>query len=1529
MDYKYKRGQIFGKRLKVPKNILAGVYNCTLSFSEFMEYELEDKIPITCLAIEDRQIVQKFGIEKAKTFDWELLDKYVFYTNVNFKTFLMQCSETDEDINEKLNEIASDNLRPIDYSKRLQALYPDRMIFSIDDYPPNQRNVIKRFNKGEVSLVEIIRNWELFKDNDLSICLKNDSYNVIGITSSELKTFMSTFQNFVHLILETGPIYSLIQEFNSLSGQERLEYIKKITDSVLEKTIRIDRYHSVLELSNEEYKQLFQYSSMQEYFKKASPYSDYYIDKIFEELGELPHDYIFDIPIPFNVLKNSDVLSFIGIYGLKNTVDFDNECGHFFTKDECNMLKLMYEMYMHYGGNEHDPNKYIYTRNPYDENGNYVDRLYTKDEFYEAIKRMVIYGPSNWDYASKAPDYRSMTGEFRVRNASLFISEQAPEELQKEFYTKNITPHLLVEHPDYIPYLEGKDLSSCFRKRDVYVEGSNSLYGYENFYNFLGEKLSFHEVMDFITEYSDVFDIVFDRSISEIYLYEIRLSKEDTIQEIKKKVHTTFKKFIVEKGIIYPKNIPQNLKDQYPSMFLSIDAPKELQEAFYNRTITNDFILSNPVYRKYLRKVDLELLYKYMPVKVSRNGNVNSYINLTTAIEQVFGSEDSFDIMLQYGKYIETVFEQNRLCEFQLHPESSKDEVLKELDSVILKVILEGVMKYDENMPNHFKSANPTLFLDSSLPQDMRDKFYDRKFTIDDFSSNPSLLDLFADTNIVCGFPMNLSWMIPLFNDLKDLKEANHNRLKLMEAYYKIKDIPLQSVFRECVMEFENNLNMEKIECLSEVLERLSYSNSSEIFAFRKELAVQLLKTENPLESLDKVEEIFIKNNIPIVGKIYSCFEILHPDFRGFLFDDNSMVSPVLQSSSTMRKKTIVFADLIKASFGSNNKSVLSYLNNIEIGSSLYDSIKNGSRKYDALTEEERQELATFSKHLSTLYNNTLKGKKDDNQFQVSGDVILDIQKLSILLSPNGNLDYNLADRVIRMFCGFAGINSLEQAKYYIHTKVDTANSRNRESAKNDMTLEQGDFIKGIGSIKYLHNILQNGSVSKEFLGSSAGSDLTPLDTDISMILSDGTIWEKMARTAASKYGPIWFVLKNDGRFNITRTKEETVEQSKDISKMETFYTGVLGSDHYGIRTGFASSEINYIVMEDYDRRVGLEIAMNGFYIPVVDKEGKIVFTPNDYDKIREKMSGLTYFGEDSYHFSDHLVTEETEYFASKIEENNYEVQGKRTQINEMIRSSLEELGLQLKTTLDGDLTEGFVEIIDTGSTGRGTNKPGDGDFDFMMRLDKIILLNPTKLNELKQTLLRRLGKENSFEITDSGDFRLKNVLLPSSIAVDIDITFTEKTDKVSYSTDMSIQDRLSTIQKTDSEKYKYVVANILLAKRVLKEAGAYKPNRGEVPQGGLGGVGIENWILQNGGSFIDAATSFVESAEGKTFQEFQDSYQVWDFGDNHLAEKRGKYSHDNFVANNMSEVGYQKMVQALKEYLKTAQLSQIESIHK
>ena len=1025
--------------------------------------------------------------------------------------------------------------------------------------------------------------------------------------------------------------------------------------------------------------------------------------------------------------------------------------------------------------------------------------------------------------------------------------------------------------------------------------------------------------------------------------YEIKFSNNDDINQIQNKIHETLRKLIIEKGLTYPTHIPKELISKYPSMFLDKTAPQELQEAFYGRTITSEFILSNPTYRNHLNGVDLECLFKYMPVGImSKNylgdiaytgslehKRIQENINFVNALKETFGESNVLDVMLIYGKYVEQVYEANNLKNFLYNPEFTQDEFLDELDKTILQNIIDLNMKYDENISSHFKNNNPTLFLGADVPQEIKDKFYNREFTLKDFNDNPELLNIFENTNIACAFSENMSWIIPLFNDTKNFKTGNYNRMKVILAYSKIQDVDLQKTFKEYVMKFETNIDVEKIEYVSEVLSRLSLSNSSEIFTFRKELAPQILKSDNPFETFDKIESLFVKNNIPTVGKIYSCFDILHPDFKGFNFD-NSMISPVLKSSTLMGKSIVIFSDLIKCSFGSNNRSVNDYLNNIDFASKLYESIRKGQIQYDELDQVEKDELLIFSRHLATLYNNTLQAKKMVEEVKLTGSVMDDLLELSKKMSPNGTLNYNLGDRVIRMFCGFAGINTLSQAKEYIYKKITTVDEKNRNAAGYDMILERGDFIKGIGSVNYLKDILQNGSISKEYLGASAGSDFTPLDTDVSMIITnDRTISDKINSTAANSYGPIWFVLKNDDRFMVTRDSNRTFDAKKDMTKMEVFYTGVVGKDHYGIRTGFASSEINYVVMEDYDSRVGLEIAMNGFYIPVADKNGKIIFTPNDYDKLREKMSGLSYYGENNYVFSNNLITEDTQYFADQVEKYGYEIHEKREKITAVIKKSLGELDLQLKTYMDGDLTEGIVELIDTGSTGRGTNKLGDGDFDFMMRLDKSILSDSCKVEQLKKKMLKNFGKDGSSELTADGDFRLKNVEIDAETIVDIDITFDKKTDKVSYSTDMALQDRLSTIKKIDPKKYKYVVANILLAKEVLKQAGVYKPNRGETPQGGLGGVGIENWILQNGGSFVDAAIDFIKMSVGKNFSEFKDSYYIWDFGENHLASRRGKYPHDNFVSSNMSEDGYNKMVQVLNTYINNVKLIDYNGVHK
>jgi len=1526
MEYRYKKGQLFRKKLPVPKGIRNMIYNCNLTLKYFLEYDLDDKIPISCLASKDRQLVEKFGIDRIKTIDWELERKFRHERDFDFHELIMSIDSSVDDLNMSLYELTKDLIRPDEYTEKMKEVYSKRLIDESTISNKSELSLAINFNRGVLPLTAFINNWGMFKDLDLSYCLKKDKKNEQHITDEQLKKFMSKYEVLAPLIVENYDIYTFINAVNNLNTEEEInDYIKQFTDDILSNTIReYGDYRSPIKPTNDEYKEIFKYSSLGEYLKKF-----YYGDEPLEllnELEKLPREYIFNISISFSDLLNRHVISFINTFGLQNIVDFDNECGHFFSNNDCEMLKLMFSMYMAYAGNEHDHKKNIY----YDKDGNHIeDGTYSKDQFYESMRRMIVYGPSDWNYMDKAPDYRNMTGEFKLRNQDLFISDDAPEELKKFFYTKSITPQLIANNPEFIQYLKGKDLSSCFKNIEIRVTDKDTPYGYINFYDFLSRNNSFDDMIGFVSEYSDIFDIIFDDNIDR-YIYAVNYFYQDTIEQTKDKINDVLRRIIIERGFSFPKRIPEDLKNKYPTMFISDDAPQELQDAYYNRKISSEFILSNPNYIDFLKQVDLDFLYKYMPVRI-KNENEDelyryeyNYESFVSVICKKFGKEDSFDLMLLYGKYIEAIYEANKMRDIKLSPNMSKDDLLDLLDTTIYQIIVDGLIKYDEKAPTHFKNNYPSLFLNDDVPQKIRDKFYGRNFTLEDFDSNPDLIEIFQTTNIACGFPENVAWIIPLFSNIDNKKASNLNRLRVISVYSKIEDVELQKAFKEYVQEYGNDIDIDKIDCVSEVLSRLTLSNSSEIFTFRKELAFQILKSDNPIESLNKIEDVFIRNNIPTVGKVYSCFEILHPNFQGFDYAIDR-ISPALKKSSLEQKNLIIFSDLIKASFGSNNRSVLEYLKNIEIGSELYENIKSGKVSYETLDNEYQNLLLIFSNYLATIYNNTMLAKKKNDSFISTGDVLEDILELSKRISPNGTIDYNLGDRVIRMFCGLVGIDTLEQAKKYIERNIKTADIRNRNASKSDVVLEKGDFIKGIGSITYLRNILQNGSVSKEYLGSSADSDLTPLDTDVSMILnSEGTIEQKINGTAASSYGPIWFVLKNDDRF-LSYGEDDKVK--RDLSKLEVFGTWILGKDHYGIRTGFASSEINYIIMENYDLRVGLEIVMNGFYIPVANKEGKIVFTPDDYDKLRTKMSGLSYYGESNYLFSKNLIINDVEHFASQIEQSNNDVLIKRTKINDVIKKSLDELGLQLKTKIDGNLADGFVELIDTGSTGRGTNKPGDGDFDFMMRLDRRIISDPSKLNKLKEALLKNLGREHSSEVTGTGDFRLKNVQLDADTCVDIDITFTEKTDKVSYSTDMALQDRLATISKTDSEKYKYVVANILLAKKILKDAGCYKPYRSDNTQGGLGGVGIENWILQNGGSFVDAAKSFIDVAEGKSFSEFQLAYQIWDFGDNHLAERRGQYSHDNFVSNNMSEDGYYKMINALKEFLKTIEYADSDSL--
>ncbi len=872
-----------------------------------------------------------------------------------------------------------------------------------------------------------------------------------------------------------------------------------------------------------------------------------------------------------------------------------------------------------------------------------------------------------------------------------------------------------------------------------------------------------------------------------------------------------------------------------------------------------------------------------------------------------------------------------------------------------------------------------------------------------------------------------------------------------------------RKLFDSYIKEHYDELTIDQIKWMASIVSRLVNSNASELAERSEAFTSELLKLDADKipEALDKIEDIYIHNHLPYVGKNYLVFRTMHPspnleddfNFSPLSYGRPNTISPVLQQATGDLKSgkldqmlnsrdAIIVSDLLRASLGSNNRSIREYLTTLKNGQALLDQLSSGELDWDAFNQPTSlmdkdakanyDTLSTFAWHLATIYNSTLPGKEhpyqlvhpqsDTEELSTQPNALqTDFTNLTSLIKPNGR--YSLADRAVRYFAHFVGIEDLAGAERYMDNIVKEADARNRKTAEylattKEPKLQPGDLVKGMGGtdgygIRYLSYAFQNGSISKEYLGDASRSDTTPLDADASIVLDllngEQTINQVMASMLADGYGGgLWVVLRPDkDRFIITRrdnreadrsvydlsvpdanfdrtdlTQEEIDRRLEEIAeakrhrreglpKLEIFATGVDGSGHYGVRTGFGMNLVSFCVTDSTLRDstpvsevTKLEIALGGFYVPIVDRSSEeLIFTPDDYDKMRAQMSGLSYYHTGEYQFapdselelgeltldkkslsavsapttsstsssssstsddaqggtsSGSITIPSTTTIIDQLPAGMAETDHKHEVINQAIKQAItgiHDLNLSYKDYLDGDLTENIVEMIDTGSTGRQTNAPGSGDFDYLARLDRSILNDPTKKQQITDALLAAFGRENDGSAIVNGNLRLKQVSIDGlAEPVDIDITFAQKTNKVQYPTDAALADRLDNIKNQSETKYRQVLANIIYAKQFLKATGAYKPRRSPEAEGigGLGGVGIENWVLQHGGSFKQAARDFLAVADNcSSFEDFCAHYPVWDYGENHKGIR--SKPHDNFVADNMNPEGYERMKEALR----------------
>ena len=1589
MNYKYKRGQIFGKRLNVPRSVLDRVYRNSCTYSDFVDYELFDKIPTSCMRKPDITILNKFGKDICDNLDWEIIsntngDMYVF-------DVVMSLNPNTKDINLALYEKIKDRIRLSDYSTKMRELFSDRFIDYTEDMLDRYGPIIDDFNYGKASLSTMVKNWDLFKDRDLSYCLLHDKANEKHVTDAMVKNFMSNHSGLAPIIAKNGDIYSVISDISLFSTpEEEKAYLKQVTDDILRKTKKqYGDYTDPLELTDDEYKELFKYSSMKDYL---SQYDSYGAGLLVEELKKLPEDYVFNNSISFHELLNYEVLHFVGTFGLKNIVDFNEECDNFFTKDNYRILRLMFDMYLHYGGNNQDPKTSFY----YDKNNNRLSPgNISKNDFYESMRRMFVFGPSDTRYKKIAPGFRDITGEFRVRYPNLFISEEGPEgekvpkELKDLFYSKQITPKLLVENPDYVKFIKGKDFASCFLSRYVYVynDKEESITSFDNFYSYIGKLTNEDGLLDFVLQYSDILDLEFDRNNQASSVDELKFYENIDFNGAKSIINTKFREIMIKERLPYPTIIPSDLVKEYPNMFLDKSAPPKLQEAFYNRTLTPQDILLKS-YKDYLKGIDLEVLYKYMPVAIKKDDSDKYYnwyyydtINFVVTLKHIFGEDEALDIMVLYGKYIEKGFEIDQLDKFLYDENISKSDYLNQIDDRIYQYIINGQMKYDGYMSDHFKNKYPTLFLDSNVSDDIKKKFYNREFTLQDFIDNPELLDIFNRTNVAGGFSEELAWIIPLFEKLDDQKLANSNRLKVVEAYNKIENEKLKRSFIKYVKKYGEKINLDRIADISAVFSRLEYSNSIELSSFSEQLAIQLLDSDDPFGKLDKIEKVFLENNSPLCGKMFLCFQILYPvmsEYPSFDFSSDSRVAPGLKddtlpkvgfhANNDEKRLIVIFNDLLRTSYRSNERSFDAYLDNLENGNEIYYRLQSNGFDLSSLNENEMETLTTFVSHLEVLYNNI----KTNNSKHIELDGLSLVDKLKVIGENFHETErYELKDRIVRSFCYTAGIKSFDELRELCiesrreqRERIDR-NLKVMEENGGIFKIEEGDFVRGIGYYDTLGSSLNTGNYCKEQLGVFNGtskSDTTPLDVDLTLVTKTDSLYHAIEGTPTGfGFGNVYVIIKKDNpNISISRDKDGYLTNNPyDPKKVEVFGTSVEGKGyhtHWGARTGFSFADVDYILYKEkrqidsknpYDKdgnvkysenkdpneyndlqAIKFEIAKNGYYIPVIDFAGKLIFTKEEFKNIRDKMDGLSYFGNNNFVLSEYLVTPEVEEIAKELtQEATDDTNEKREIINGIIKEVLDEMGISIKYKSDGDLSTKTAEFIDTGSTGRGTNVPYDGDFDFYLRLDADIVKEPENMNKFKNRLIKKLEEYNpeSYVLTGNGDIRWKKVNIAEDKQVDIDISFGVKTNKVQYSSDECLRDRLSTIKELYPDQYNNVIANIILAKRVLKdpEVNAYKPRRTDSSQGGMGGIGIENWILQNGGSFVQACHSFLDAAVDENgdivpFEQFKDNYQLWDFGENHFSARKGTYLHDNFIECNMNRNGYEKMVGAFQGYLKS-----------
>lgn len=179
------------------------------------------------------------------------------------------------------------------------------------------------------------------------------------------------------------------------------------------------------------------------------------------------------------------------------------------------------------------------------------------------------------------------------------------------------------------------------------------------------------------------------------------------------------------------------------------------------------------------------------------------------------------------------------------------------------------------------------------------------------------------------------------------------------------------------------------------------------------------------------------------------------------------------------------------------------------------------------------------------------------------------------------------------------------------------ADIRNRQSVANGLpAVNPGDYLHAT-SFESLPSMLQDGNFAGEARGASSSSDVRPYNVDFSVVGDAVEIQERIEDTASFRtYGKFGEKGDNGQIILAYRRGEQSWMRGHETIPPDTSQALIFG--------GIPSSEISAVILTDPNTTLATcrrNIVENGFYIPIFDNRGNLLFSPSDYDHQFEDLN--------------------------------------------------------------------------------------------------------------------------------------------------------------------------------------------------------------------------------------------------------------------------------------------------------------------